>query len=109
MTLITRLADRLCSHQPVTFKPFDEGDWAAYCGCESETPRVFYGDTIVVVIDGNAVNVELKRLPSDPEPDWFDIFVGEFADESEAELVAQFLVANPGLTPRLLGESVGSC
>lgn len=106
MTLITRLADRLCSHQPVEFKPFDEGDWSAYNGCESETPRVFYSEAITVVIDGAYLCVE---RPSQEEPEWRDIFAKGFADEAEAEKVARVLVAQPELVPALLGESCGQC
>ena len=105
--MLRNLADRYCSHpKPVQFKSFDEGDWAAYNGCESETPRVFYSEAITVVIDGRALSVELPQLPEEPGG-WRDIFADEFADEDEAEAVAQFLVANPGLTPKLLGEPVG--
>lgn len=107
MKLATKLADRLCSHQP-QLRPFTKEDWWGFAGCESDSPEIAYTDAGVFVLDGDMINVNLERL-EDEDGDTADIFVGEFADEAEARTVLEFLIANPGLTPKLLGESVGSC
>ena len=41
------------------FKPFDDGDWDAFCGCEAENPTIAYLSTEqhVVICDGNMVSV----------------------------------------------------
>lgn len=39
------------------FRPFTEGDWYAFAGCESENPLISEADHYCIVIDGNTVNV----------------------------------------------------
>lgn len=104
---ITKIADKLCSHQP-QLKPFDDVDWMGYAGCETPNPEIAYTEKGTFVLDGCAVHVELERVEGDPEDCAHDLFVDEFASEAEARNVAEFLILNPDLVPKLLGLAVGS-
>jgi len=39
------------------FKPFTEGDWYTFAGCESENPLIGYDGEFAIVIDGETVNI----------------------------------------------------
>ena len=39
------------------FKPFNEGDWFAFAGCESENPLIGYYNDFVIVLDGHLINI----------------------------------------------------
>jgi hypothetical protein len=39
------------------FRPFDKDDWAAYGGCESETPYVLDNGAVMIILDGDVVEV----------------------------------------------------
>ena len=42
-------------------RPFDEEDWYAFAGCESETPLVAYHRDFTMVVDGTYVEVYLSE------------------------------------------------
>ena len=39
------------------FRPFTQGDWYAFAGCESKNPFICETDEYCIVIDGNNVNM----------------------------------------------------
>jgi hypothetical protein len=82
------------------FKDFDKSDWAAYCGCETETPLIAVDGEYEYVLDGRHLDVISYN-------ESVGMFVGEFPTPAAAALVAQAIHA--GHKPEvLLGESVGS-
>ena len=99
MNLVTSLADRLCSHPAPALKPFDDGDWQAYNGCESDNPEIAYTDRSSTILDGSTVEVVLF---ADETAYNGRIHVREFPSAEEARKVAEFLVVNPELAPTLL-------
>lgn len=38
-------------------QPFNEGDWQAFCGAMTETPRICYEENLVIILDGTLVQV----------------------------------------------------
>lgn len=38
-----------------TFRPFDDADWDAFSGCETDSPLVGEAEGFLVVLDGNNV------------------------------------------------------
>lgn len=45
---------------PIDLKPFDEEDWFAYAGCESENPLIAYHRDFTLVVDDTYVEVYLE-------------------------------------------------
>ena len=39
------------------FRPFDDMDWALFSGCESENPLIGVLEDLIIVIDGNRINI----------------------------------------------------
>ena len=39
------------------FRDFDDNDWQAFLGCESEKPRIGFYKNYTIVIDGDTVNI----------------------------------------------------
>ena len=88
-------------------RPFTDSDWAAFSGCESEWPLIAHTESGSFVLDGRFITVCLNRLPEE-EAGPQDIFTGDFAGVQEAKRFLEFLIVNPGVTPRVLdhvGES----
>jgi hypothetical protein len=52
------------------FRPFDEGDWMSFSGCESETPFIGEVDDIAVVLDGDVIFFQFFGEAADGEPEW---------------------------------------
>jgi hypothetical protein len=103
MEALKNLADRFCSHQPA-LRPFDEGDWQAFNGCESDNPEIAYTARGSVILDGTTVEVVLYDEGADYDG---DIHARGFSTPEEARALAEVLCANPALAPAILGESVG--
>lgn len=38
-------------------QPFNEGDWSAFCGCDSDNPRIAYEDNLAIILDGEVIQV----------------------------------------------------
>lgn len=110
MTLVTKLADRLCSHSKApapTLRPFTKEDWYGYAGCETMTPEIGTTDDVEVVPDGSSVTATVSDPLSD---DQYAILIhaSEFPSPAAARLVALAILADPAQTSALLGEPVGS-
>jgi hypothetical protein len=41
----------------VKLRDFDKDDWAAYAGCETDTPFIGHGKDFTVIVDGRWVEV----------------------------------------------------
>jgi hypothetical protein len=43
----------------VTFRSFDDSDWSAWAGCESENPMIGESEdgTLTIIVDGNSITV----------------------------------------------------
>lgn len=106
MKLITALADQLCSHQPKLLRPFTDADWNAYAGCETKAPEIAETDEGTFVLDGETINVDLYTEDEKGEPH-VTTFTGVFVDQAQARSVIEFLIKNPKLVFRFLGEPVG--
>lgn len=48
----------------VEFRPFTEGDWQAYAGCETATPMIgtgtWRGKEVVAVLDGSSIQLDAE-------------------------------------------------
>jgi len=49
------LVVEILSRNPL--QPFNEADWNAFCGCETENPRIAYEENLVIILDGDVVQV----------------------------------------------------
>jgi hypothetical protein len=89
------------------FRAFDECDWDAFCGCESDNPLIKDDDPrFTIVLDGTTINVNSEN------GDHADIYVKQFPTRALAEDIALIAVASPEtVTPRrfelLFGEPCG--
>jgi len=110
---VSRLDDIIDAHAgPVLpaledgFRHFNDGDWAAWCGCETEHPQVYESEEIVVVLDGRTVNA---TTVTDGEE--LLLFVKDFESEAVARAIARSLRFLPAPTEeaveQFLGEAVG--
>lgn len=50
----------------IQFRPFEQSDWYAYAGCESETPLIGNDDTHVVIIDDNMIQIDTFDAENNP-------------------------------------------
>lgn len=99
MNALKNLADKLCSHPKPALRPFDNGDWQAFNGCESDNPEIAYTERSSTILDGSTVEVVVI---DDPDGYSGKIHVREFPTPEEARKVAEFLVINPELASTLL-------
>jgi len=105
-TLITRVADRLCSHSKApALRPFTKGDWCGYAGCESDSPEIGSTDDVEVVLDGDSVTASVI---TDPSTYGGLVYAQQFPSADVARLVALAALADPSQVQALLGEPVGS-
>lgn len=89
------------------FRPFDEYDWEAFAGCESDNPLIFDLDQrFTLILDYNTICVYSET--SDDSP---DTYCGTFSTRELAEDVALVATASletltPGRFELLFGEPV---
>jgi hypothetical protein len=44
------------------FEDFTKGDWMAFSGCESETPKIGYTeDEATIIIDGDVIEIYIEN------------------------------------------------
>lgn len=95
------IADLFCSHGSSLLRPFTDQDWQAYSGCEGKAPEIAETDEGIFILDGDTINVDLFT------DGHITTFAGTFVNHAQAREVVEFLIKNPKLVFRFLGEPVG--